>query len=62
MRPGKLYTKEQVINRFKLNIHTGRYCSELKEYGDKFDNPTNKDWPTFKQLQQNSENKRNNNN
>ena len=42
-------TREQIINRAKVNmIHISRYCSELKEYDDKFHDTTNENWSTFK--------------
>ena len=51
MQAGNLYTKEQIINRVKVNIiNTGRYHDELKEYDDEFDDHSSEEWSTFKQI------------
>ena len=51
LRAGNTYTKEQMINRAKIKIiDNGKYCTELKEYDDKFDGPIIKNWQTFRQF------------
>ena len=43
--------KRKIINKTKVNIiNTWRYYTVLKENDDDFENPTNKDQPTFKQF------------